>query len=61
MIRPRLPAARNQSVAGNTGPVITEGTGFRQTGTTLLASYDGDAGQPVMMTRAQVGPAATER
>ena len=53
--------AQNTTVAGNTGPVITEGAALRHTGTTLLAAYDGDAGQPVTMTRAQVGPGAADR
>jgi poly(beta-D-mannuronate) lyase len=52
--------AQDTSVAGNTGPVVSEGPGLRHTGTTLSAAYEGEAGTPVLMTRAEVGPGAPD-
>jgi hypothetical protein len=53
-------AAENITLAGNKGVMVSEGAAFKHTGTTILASYDGDAGTPVRVTREQVGPGAPD-
>jgi hypothetical protein len=52
--------AQDTVAAANVGPVVTEGADFKHTGTKLLAEYSGDAGAPVLMTRAHVGPGAPD-
>lgn len=53
-------AAEDTILAGNSGPVVSEGAELRHSGTKMTPTYDGDAGTPVRLTREQVGPGAPE-
>jgi hypothetical protein len=52
--------AENTTLAGNTGPVITDDPAFAHTGTRVLPRYDGATGTAVLLTRADVGPGAPD-
>ena len=52
--------AEATTLAGNVGPVVTEGAELKHVATRLLPGYEGDAGKAVPLTREQVGPGAPD-
>ncbi|MDO8544520.1 MAG: DUF1961 family protein [Opitutaceae bacterium] len=52
--------AEDTTLAGNTGLVVKDGPELKQKATRTMATYGGDPGQPVVMTREQVGPGAPD-
>jgi hypothetical protein len=54
-----IPAQATMLIA-NAGPVVTEGADLKHAGTKRVAAYGGHVGEPVRMTRAEVGPGAPD-